>query len=200
MTPSDQTALRAHEILHTIRAKIDESRIAELIDEPIEAAARQFQCPDAPAKSQTELLDQAAAFLRHLHVTAFPAGRQLTQTSARAEAVRLLESAFPNGFRGALLEVTRPDGPGLPGMLAELCTLLINRLRISYLRWVVASQLERTDWPTRCQMASILLAARRDVQPNDLPADSAEQWADFLPLLLEDDRLLRSHSLASALA
>lgn len=200
MTPSEKTAHLAHDILASIRAGIDEGCVSKLIDEPIDAAAREFKCPDALAKSQAELLDHAAALLRHVHANAFPNGRQLTSASPRAEAVRLLESGFPNGFRGALLEATRPDGPGIPGIVSELCMLLSNQLRNSYVRWVIASHLERTDWPTQCQMASIILSEWGDWLPGNAAAGSADQFANFLPHVLLLDRSLRGHTLGAALA
>ena len=200
MIPSEDNGLHAQAILADVRAQLEESHITRMIDGPIEEATERFRCPDAPAQSQRELLDHAAAFLRHVHATAFPSGRQLPPSSARAEAVRLLETGYQGGFRGAVWEATRSDGPGIPSVVAEMAGLLRGQLRDSYVRWIIASQLERADWPTRCQMASIIMSEWGDRRPSDLTAGSAEQFANFLPHVLFYDQSLRSHSLASALA
>ena len=188
MTCFDPSASAAEEILDSLRELLAETSLVELIDEPIDKAVRSFQCPDVVVGSQREFLDRVASFLQHVYACAFPTARQLTSAQARDEAVSLLEQGgFPVGYRAALWEAGHPLGPGIQGVLAELTTFLKLRLREAHARWVFDAHLGGLDWPTRCQLASLILQRWGDRTPPELSAKSAEQYASFLPLLVQRD-------------
>jgi len=192
MTCFDASVSSTEEILASLRELLAETSLIELIDEPIDKAVRSFQCPDVVVRSQREFLDRVAGFLQHVYEKAFPDGRQLTSAQARDEAVSLLEQGgFPAGYRTALWEAGHPRGPGIQGILAELSAFLKIRFREAHVRWVFTSHLGGLDWPTKCQLAELILQRWGDRTPPELSAESAEQYANFLPLLIQRDLYYR---------
>lgn len=188
MTCSDRSASAAEGILDSLSELLAETSLVELIDEPIDKAVRSFQCPSGHAESQGEFLDRVASFLQHVYASAFPTARQLTSAQARDEAVSLLEQGgFPSGYRAALWEAGHPQGAGIQGVLAELTAFLKLRLREAHARWVYTAHLGGLDWPTRCQLAALILQRWGDRTPPELRPQSAEQYANFLPLLVQRD-------------
>ena len=192
MTCFDPSASAAEDILDSLRELLAEISLVELIDEPIDKAVRSFQCPGGRVESQRDFLDRVASFLQHVYASAFPTARQLTSAQARDEAVSLLEQGgFPAGYRAALWEAGHPLGPGIRGILAELSVFLKLRLREAHVRWVFTEHLGCLDWPTKCQLASLILQRWGDRTPPELSAQSAEQYANFLPLLVQRDLYYR---------
>jgi len=188
MTCSNPATSSAEEILDSLRERLAETTLIELIDEPIDKAVRSFQCPGGCVESQRDFLDLVASFLRHVYAYAFPTARELTSAQARDEAVSLLEQGgCPAGYRAALWEAGHPLGPGIQGVLAELTAFLKLRLREAHVRWVFHEHLGGLDWPTKCQIASLIMQRWGDRTPPELNAQSAEQYANFLPLLVQRD-------------
>jgi len=189
MTPSESNVSeqRATEILEQLRRLLGDETLVALIDDPIDAAVQGLQKSDAPIETQAEFLDVVAGFLQHVYARAFPTGKQLAHTQARAEAIDLLERGFPSGYRAALWETNHPLGYGRTGVMEELARLLKTRLRRAHAQWVFASIVGQLDWPMRCRVAALILQNWGDRRPPELAGASAEQYADHLPLLVQRD-------------
>lgn len=177
----------AARILELLRHRLAEPTLTALIDDPIALAARTFRAPDMPVASQAEFLDLAAGFLRHVCTTAFPVGRQLSPSQARAEAIGVFEQGFPGGFRGALWDAKHPLGLEPASIVEELAALLKTRLRKAHAQWVFACVLGDLDWQTRCQIAGLILRTWGDRRPPELLSASSDQYADHLALLVQYD-------------
>jgi len=179
---------RAVRILKRLAASMDATRLARQIDEPIDGATRAFACSCESGISHRRFLDILTAFLQHLYASAFPNGRQPTQTEARDEAMALLEQASPaGGYHESLLAAAESLDDGLGEVLLRVAELIKSRQRSARLRWIAASHLDCLDWRTKCQIAAILLRRCRPYLSGRVAACRPEQMADYIPDLLAID-------------
>ena len=160
---------RAFEILDQLAAALDADQLARQIDEPIDQALREFECPQIRHMSNHQFLDVLAHFLRHLHASAFPNGRQLSIPLARDEIVALLDKATPPaGYYEAFFEATELGDEGLANVLVRVADLVKARQRHMYVCWVAAFHFDSNDWHLRRQMAAILMERCRPYLPAQL--------------------------------
>ncbi len=188
MTRSEARRRRAIEVLDEIADLLDEARLVERIDEPINQAARAFECPDGPGLSHRQFLDCAAEFIQYLYAKAFPGGRQLSRSEARDEAVALLETASgdaaSSGYPVALFDATDPRGPGLPMVLLNLAELVKARHRNMYVNWVAATVIGSMDWQLKCDVTAVILERQGPYLPAYVQDRPAEQLAGYFLNLL----------------
>jgi hypothetical protein len=178
---------QAAEILDQLRQALGEPMLVALIDDPIDAAAGDIRPVDAPIDTQARFLELVGGLLKHVCARAFPAGRQLDDTQARGEAIDLLERGFPAGYRAALWEGHHPLGYGPSGVIEELTRLLKIRLRRAYAQWVFTSVVGPIPWSLRCRIAELIFQNWGERRPPELKAALPEQYADYLPLLVQRD-------------
>lgn len=195
MIPFDPATATAEEILESLRSELGETRLSELIDNPIDRAVEQFECPDAPVAGQSEFLDVVSRFLQQVYALAFPSGRQLPLDQARAEVIKLLQQCgYPAGYRGALWDASRPLGAGVSAILVELTNFLKAWYRRDYVHWLVAVHFDAADWSTKCRIASLILQRWGALQPVELQECTPERFVALLPDLLQQDLGLNSYS------
>ena len=183
---------RALEILDQLAAALDAERLSRQIDEPVDRALREFECPQTRHMSNHQFLDVLARFLRHLHARAFPNGRQLSIPMARDEAVALLSHATSSAdYYDAFFEATELGDEGLANVLVRVADLVTARQRDAHVRWAVSSHIEPGDWRMKCQMAAILLERCRPWLPTEVRNCPPEQMADHVLELLAIDLATR---------
>lgn len=199
MKNSESIRRRAAEILARVAGLLDERRIAQRIDAPIDKALDEFDCPEDDGYSHPRFIETAARFVAHLYETALPGSRRPTVSQARDEAVALLSRAYRgthgDGLQGAIVDSADASGPGTKMVLARMAELIKNGRRQIHARWVESWFIDSADWPTKCAMASILLEHSREYLLPELRVCQPEQWAgdvyDLLELLLETDSRLK---------
>ncbi len=189
MTCSDPVHSRAAKILDRLIDLLDEQWLTHLIDEPIDQALEDFQCPDAAEYSQELFHRTIAGFLQHVHEqTLRPVGR-ISTSAALDEVISILEYDYrgmqASGYYGALLDAADPSQAGIELVLARLAELVKNRRRQMHVRWVAARYIDPADWHTKCALAAMLIRQCQDWMPSELKRCPADELADFIPELLQ---------------
>ncbi len=71
---------------------------------------------------------------------------------------------------------------------------IADKARARHIRWVCASRLEMSDWPTRCRMAEILLQRWGPFLPENLracsPAQLANHMSELINVILSVNRMV----------
>jgi hypothetical protein len=189
MTNSEPIKRRAAEILDRVTDLLDEGRIAQHIDERIDKALDEFDCPTDSGYSHPQFTETVARFLTHVHEVALPGSRKLTASQARDEALALLshayDGAFAGGYHGAILDAADASSPGLELVLARMAESIKRQRRQQYSRWLRVRYIDSVDWPTKCAMAAVLLARCQEFLPPELRQCPPEQVAEEVYDLLE---------------
>ncbi len=161
MTSSEETQQRAHQIIDELTSLLDEGRLGQQIDTPIDRATVEYECPDDTGYSAEEFHNRVADFVEQLYRRALPGGRRLADWQAHDEAVALLEQCYEgvraNGYHAAVVDAADPNQPGLPAVLIRLAESIKARQREIHSRWVVTRVLGAADWRTQCAVAAILI-------------------------------------------
>ena len=188
MIPSEEVGRRAQQIVDRLTQLLDESRLCQRIDEPIDQAMAQWKHPEDLEYSHRQFHETIARCLQYVLERAEPGGRRPSLEEAHDEAVALLEHGYEgtraDGYYGAVVDAAGSSRPGLPWVLAGLADALKAHRRQIYIRWVIASHVDPADWPTRCAVAAILIARCRQWLPPELRPCRPEQLVDDLPELL----------------
>ena len=191
MTNSEPIRTRAAELLERVVDLLDEGRVAQLIDEPIDKALDEFIYAENTGHTPRSLLETTARFIAHVYEAALPGVRKLTTGQARDEAVALLSRAYKgthgDGLGRARVDATDASGPEMESVLAQLAESIKNERRQMYARWVQSWYIDSADWPTKCAMAAILLEQCREYLPAELRRCTPEQWAGGIFDLLDTD-------------
>jgi hypothetical protein len=107
---------------------------------------------------------------------------------ACAEAVTILEEGYQSshgrGYYAAFLDALNPSLNGLEYVLAQMAGYITAFARSRHIRWVCASRMDLSDWPTKYLIAEILLKRWESLLPDSLRACSAAQLAHHLPELI----------------
>ena len=147
MKNSESIRPRATEILNIVAGLLDERRIAQQIDAPINKALDEFNCPEDDDYSQERFTETTARFVAHVYESALPGGRKPTVSQARDEAAILLSQAYEGthagGYPGAILDAADASGPGIKLILARMTESIKKRAAASYVHPLGKSQLHR---------------------------------------------------------
>jgi hypothetical protein len=190
MTNSERK--RAEGIIEEVFEKTGEEYLQLRIDEPIEKAAASFEFDrTAPVTHQT--FNQVTGdFVRHVYQKALWGWQKISAGEALDEAVAILERGYPGapgqGYYAAFLDASNPNLNGLEYVLAQMASHITVMARARHIRWVCASRIELSDWPTRCLIAEILLKDWEPFLPEKLracpPAQLTHNLSDLINVVL----------------
>jgi hypothetical protein len=186
MTNSEKK--RAEAVIEEVFKKTSEEYLQLRIDEPIEKAAASFEFNrTAPVTHQT--FNQVIRdFVRHVYQKALWGWQKMSAGEALTEAVAILErgyqAAHGQGYYTAFLDASNPNLNGLEYILTQMAGHITLMARARHIRWVCASRIELSGWPTRCLIAEILLQCWGPFLPENVRTCSPAQFAHHLPELI----------------
>ena len=191
MTSSDATRERAATLIAQMVTLLDEGRMVQEIDEPIDDAVKKFGSDGESPHSREEFHRALSSFALCILETASSCPRRVSLSQAHDEAVAWLEEGYQgtygNGFDEALADATDPSQAGIPLVLVRMAEWLKQRQRRMYVGCVAARHIDPADWRTRCAMAEVLLERCREFLPPGVQSCPPEQLADDVcDLLLMD--------------
>ena len=197
----------AQTIIDQILALLDEEHLKHLIDDPIDAAARQLRC-DLPRVFSQAVFHQAISKLVG-HIYEYTFRLQLPPPQALDEAIFLLERYYQDGpvhgYTAALIDAADKKSDGLDRILAQLVRIIQARERERYINWVFIYHWGPTDWRSRCEMAALLQDKYRAFLSPELRQCSPAQLADEIPALISNHlstekslRQIKNYSLFAA--
>ena len=189
----------ADDMLERILALLDETRVQQEIDEPIDRAAAAFRREEEQPVSHRRFNRVMGSFVRHIYRQAIKTQQELSPSQASAEAIALLERGYwgarARGYDAALLDAVNPTHNGLEIVLAQLAQIMKDNERRKYTHWVFATSLGPLAWSDRCRVAELLLDRLRPFLTPQLQRCVAAQLVDEIPTLialhLSSDALLR---------
>jgi len=189
MNGSEQRRRQAVRVIEQITALLDETRLAQAIDEPIDTATEAYCCHVGTPDSCRQFNDIISEFVFHVYKNAQACPRKLNRSQACDEAVDLLEQAYEgthaNGYHAALLDATDTSQGGMDVVLSRITDIIKSRLRQNYRRWVFAHCIDPGDWRAKCDIAAILLDRCSPLPPGKQGSYCAEQFVDHIPELFE---------------
>lgn len=189
--PSNRCSQHARALIREMSVLLDEARISERIDEPVDSAVASFRFPDVPQYGHKPFHDLMTRFVRHLVAGMSSGGRDLPYDQAHDEAVSLIERLYDGehgpGYSGAVADAADPEGRGMACVLLSLAERIKQHCRGLYRQWVAARYLSVVDWGTRCAAAEMLLQRCRHMLPAMVRDWPPERWADHVFVLVTVD-------------
>jgi len=175
-------------ILGEVLEQIGEEYLCLRIDEPIEKAVASFEFDREAPVTHKAFTQVTKDFVRHVYQKALGGWAKMSEREALSESVAILEEGYQTihgqGYFTAYLDASNPRLYGLAGVLNRMARYLIAMERTRHIRWVCASQIELSDWPTRCLIAETLLNRWGPSLPENLRACSPAQLANNLSGLI----------------
>ena len=175
-------------IIEEVFEQISEQYLHLMIDEPIEKAAASFEFDQEAPVTHKTFIQVTRDFVRHVYEKALWGWEKMSATEARTEAVAILEEGYQaphgQGYYAAFLDASNPNLYGLESVLTQMARYLTAMERARHIRWVCASRIEFSDWPTRCLIAEFLLKRWGPILPENLRACSPAQFAHNLSELI----------------
>ncbi len=180
-------------IVEEIATLLDETRLRNKIEEPIDHALRTFQLSAEEAFSVALFHQEISRFVQHLYKNGMRFEQDLAPPEALSEAIAILEAGYQSeqarGYRAASLDATNPNYNGIYLVICRMAEIIKVQERVKQIQWALASQIDPFDWQTKCRLAEHLMACLGlTCLPNILqcaPAQLAEHWQDLLRLYLE---------------
>ena len=186
MTSFDAQHERAVKIVDQVITLLDETLLAQQIDEPIDRALQTFGCELDRPNGPRHFHEIVGRFVGHVYEQALACPRRLSLDRACDEALALLDEGYQNphanGYCAARLDAVDPQA-GMQLVLARLADLIKTRQRQMRIRGALAWHIDWSDWQLKCQIASILLDRCRPFLPPDVRGCEPDRFADDLPEL-----------------
>jgi len=175
-------------IIEGVFEQISEEYLHVRIDEPIEKAAASFDFDQEAPITHKAFTQVTRDFVRHVYQKALWGWAKMLEREARAEAVAILEEGYQTphgrGYFTAYLDASNPRLFGLEPVLSQMAGYIIAMERARHIRWVCASRIELSDWPTRCLIAETLLNCWGPSLPETLSTCSPAQLANNVSELI----------------
>jgi len=191
MTNSAEPCQKAGQILERIFFLLEETKVRREIEDPIDEILTSVEITSQPSVSLDEFHQAIADFIRKTYRYGLRLSRELSLSQARSEAICLLEQLYQGshskGYEAALLDLTNPELDGLNVVLAVLAEGIKVRERERYIRWVFASQLDPSDWQTKCEIAELMIDRLRPFLHEELALCGPAQRADQLPEIIASE-------------
>jgi len=175
-------------IIDQILELLDEEHLKRQIDDPIDAVINRLEF-DHTKPFTCKLFHKAIAKLvGHIYEQALRI--KLNLSRPLGEAIFLLDRFYqggtPCGYEAALLDAADTKRCGLEIVLARLVEIIKTREREKYIGAVLAHRLGPADWPTRCEIAAILIDRYRSFLSPELKRCVPEQLADEIPAFISN--------------
>ena len=187
-------------VLTALLQALDPEGLTRTTVEPVQRAAATYPMPETEIIKGDEFLATAGRFLQHLYCQGRSMPVQLSELEARARALSLLEERYDGGlgegYAGALLDGTRPEGTGIGAVLWQLVGIVAQEELQHLVIAVLAEKVPADDWWAQRQLVRQILARLSPSLPSHLaerPVDSlVSVWRDLMLLVLEIESFLGS--------
>jgi hypothetical protein len=188
MTNFDQKSDAAGIIEHIFKL-IDEEYLCQFIDLRIDKATVNFEFDTEAQMTHRNFIRIIGDFVYHIYANGLLIRQTLSVSQARAEAMAILEEYYlglhTRGYYAAFLDVSNAKLDGNEFIIAQIAEILKALARENHLKWVYFSHIAPLDWPTRCQIAEILLKRWRPFLPLNFHQCSPAQLAGHLDDLID---------------
>ncbi len=172
------------EIIDAMVGLLDDQRISNEIDAPIEEAARAFRWETEQCGSHCEFNRLIAGFVGHIYQTGLRLPRRLSKAEALAEAVFLLKKGYPDahgdGYDEALLDASDVRLKGAERILSALVESIKAIERKKYMERVFLEHIDPLDWHFKVDVAALYQKRNEPFLPDELLNLSPYRLANYL--------------------
>ncbi|MHC4165381.1 MAG: hypothetical protein ACYSWQ_00285 [Planctomycetota bacterium] len=176
---------RAERVLDSIFRQLNEDRIRQLIDGPIDAVLDDFTSSLQQSGQNRTPSDVFSEFVRCVYADGL--GAKWHIVNAEATSLSLLEDHYQglwsDGYCAAALDATNSSLAGLDFVLAQLSEIIKTKERQEYVQAVFARQIDPCDWYLRCEIAEVLLDRYGPLLSPALLECPPSQLVDEIPAL-----------------
>jgi len=198
MTSSEPACREANFTIARITALLDESLLAQVIDEPIDRAVETFSSGVETPESHLQMHDVITDFVLHMHLQTAPSGRGFSRERVRDEAVALVKQGYLEAASAAYDEALRDafdeSQDGMRIVIARIAEATKRRRRQQHTRWVYARHIDPLDWESKCRIAELLLDRVAPLLPPPpkgyeyRPEELVDNISDLMARTLEAER------------
>ena len=174
---------RATAVIEKILELTDEEYLQHRIDRPVEKVLAAFEYDSNASINHIYFIDVVGDFVRRIYLHGPGISQDLSQSQASAEALFIIENAFGShdvqGYDAAIVDAFND----FESILTRMAGFIIARSRERHIRWVYATCIDPSDWPTKCLIAEILIETWKPFLPPSILSCAPAQLADSLPQL-----------------
>ena len=181
MTNSEHN-FSSQRVLDRLSDLLDEERMAKEIDEPVDVEAHNFQLKISPPINTSKFNRIISAFVRNIYKRGLRLTRHLSDPTAVAEAVYLLENYYQNegskGYDGALFDAVGTNTEGFELILTRLAESIKLAERTKYITWVFADNFLNLEWKQQHHIVCFYLRQNKALLPAELCDLNAARLVD----------------------
>ncbi|HOW74110.1 MAG TPA: hypothetical protein PKY77_26190 [Phycisphaerae bacterium] len=175
----------AEEKVDWLLDQLGPQRLVDEIDRPLSRLLDRFLERVEDECTPARLPEMLAEFVRVAYGEVLPGRRRLSDSSAAAEAIWLLERYYQGGYDAALADAVCEPVCFPHWVLMGLGECVRLHQHFLWDRWVEVRFIRMADWAARCAMAAVLIDRLHEYMPEDLADRIPEQLADSLVPLLQ---------------
>ena len=182
------TFVRARHVLHRLLNLLDDTRLKQAIDEPIDAAVAQFVLPEASSLSPARFNDLVTGFMQHIYTNGVRFSRKLSSAEAFSEAFHILNSLYGGqpalGYDIAAALAEQAGSEAARDILASVAGAVKQRERALLRHWAYTTEVHSLSWEAKCELARACLEHSAGcIRKSLTAADSAELAEDVVDLV-----------------
>ena len=154
------TREQARSIIAAIIANLDEDRIKQRIDEPVDAVVRRLPGHGGKTVASEMFHSVVAGLLQWIYTEGL--NKPMQTTDALRETLDLLDRHYQSpvygrGYVAARLDACDPAHGGLADVMKSLAEIVKADERQKYVQGVFFRHMAGIDWDVRCQIVRLLL-------------------------------------------
>jgi len=174
--------LKAEKILNKILQLLDEELLKKQLDERIDRAITTFQFDSQKQFSLQTFHKVISDFIKHLYEHSVILPKKLSPSQACSEAISTLEQYYQgshsNGYYAAYLDASNSQINGIQIILTSLGEIIKIIERQKYIKWVFSSNIDPSDWQTKCHITEIFIERFKSSLPYFVLKCPTAQLAD----------------------
>lgn len=175
---------RPDEIIDAIVGLLDEQRISNEIDVPIDKAAQTFRWETESGCSHCDFNRLIGRFVGHIYKTGLRLPRRLSKEESLAEAVFLLKKGYPDahgdGYDEALMDASDSRLEWVERIGSALVESIKAIERKKYMEWVLLEHIDPLNWHFNVEVAALYRKRNEQFLPDELLALSPYRLANHL--------------------
>jgi len=187
MTELELTA-SANKRIDRILTEIDESRLKQLFDDPIDAVLEEFHYKWDDSIDHHQFNQIVAEFVEQVYTGALK--KVLEGPTVQSVAIELLDNhyqgLYATGYTAALMDVNDRDNGGIHVVLAGLAEAIKMIHRQAYIRRVFSYHIGINNWTLQHKITEVLLERYRPYLSESLKNVHPAQIVSQIPALIQN--------------
>jgi len=171
-------------LVDDLLSQLDEEKIQEMIDTPIEEACNEFPFNLVESMTHGAFLQIIGEFVSHIY-SRVPIPWPFPSNDARAEAIMLLERyderTSANGYEAAYLNAFNQSQGAIALVLRHMADAIKTSQRSKYIHYLFSSHIALREWRIKVEIATYLQEHWQEYLPQQILDCPPEVLANDLP-------------------